>query len=434
MEPRHVLATILWDGGGDGTTLTQAANWAGDIVPGAADDAVIDIAATPTITHTTAGGTFSVNSLTCAENFTMSGGTLTVAAASSFSGVATISGGTLSGTGTVTIQSGGTLNMAGGFIPKLSPVNAGTINWSSGRIGGGSAPGYTITNQAGAVFSSTAANVSLNGNAGPNASLVNQGTLNVNAGTLRLQGGGGLGSAVVLAAATTLELSGGAFSHVTGTISGSGTTRFQGGTHTLTGVLTVSTLTSIDSTAFTGAGDLVLSAVTDWNSGSMTGTGTTTIATDATVNLVGGHASFDAVAGLTTNNGTINLSLGGVFEVTPLGGVFTNNGTFHVGRSRALLVSGDFTQGAGGVLDLDVQGASNTLFGRVLVTGAATLDGTVAFNFVGGFNPPLGVTFDFLNAVTRTGQFATTTLPAMTGKVGVVLYLATGARLAIQAA
>ena len=65
LESRQLLALITWDGGGDGTTLSQAANWAGDVTPGPADDAVVDIGGTPTIAH--ASGTFSALSLTIAE-------------------------------------------------------------------------------------------------------------------------------------------------------------------------------------------------------------------------------------------------------------------------------------------------------------------------------------------------------------------------------
>lgn len=41
LEPRHLLATIAWDGGGDRTSWHDAANWAGNIMPGTNDDAVI---------------------------------------------------------------------------------------------------------------------------------------------------------------------------------------------------------------------------------------------------------------------------------------------------------------------------------------------------------------------------------------------------------
>ena len=110
LESRQLLATITWDGGGDGTTLTQATNWSGDVLPGASDDAVINVAGTPTIAISS--GTFSVNSLDCAETFNMTGGTITVAAASTFSGALGLGGGTVNGAGNIAVTS--TMNWSGG--------------------------------------------------------------------------------------------------------------------------------------------------------------------------------------------------------------------------------------------------------------------------------------------------------------------------------
>src|SRR5205823_5090649 len=110
LEPRQLMASIAWDGTGDGTTLNQAANWAGDVLPGVADDAVINVAGAPTISLPF--GPYSVHSLTCAETFNMAGGTLTLAAASALSGPFSMSTGTLNGAGDLTISN--TFNWTGG--------------------------------------------------------------------------------------------------------------------------------------------------------------------------------------------------------------------------------------------------------------------------------------------------------------------------------
>ena len=54
LEPRQLLATIQWDGGpsGLGTNFHDPVNWDGDVLPGVADDAVISVAANPTISIT----------------------------------------------------------------------------------------------------------------------------------------------------------------------------------------------------------------------------------------------------------------------------------------------------------------------------------------------------------------------------------------------
>src|SRR5262249_57360237 len=40
LEGRVLLATRVWDGGGADANWTTAANWAGDVAPGAGDDLV----------------------------------------------------------------------------------------------------------------------------------------------------------------------------------------------------------------------------------------------------------------------------------------------------------------------------------------------------------------------------------------------------------
>src|SRR5580658_5413533 len=49
LEERRMLATIMWSGADDGTTWFDGGNWVGGNVPGAGDDAVIDISGNNTI-------------------------------------------------------------------------------------------------------------------------------------------------------------------------------------------------------------------------------------------------------------------------------------------------------------------------------------------------------------------------------------------------
>ena len=64
LEDRTVpTATITWDGGGGNFDWGTAANWAGDVLPGAADDVVIDFGANDfTVVHL--AGSTSIHSLT----------------------------------------------------------------------------------------------------------------------------------------------------------------------------------------------------------------------------------------------------------------------------------------------------------------------------------------------------------------------------------
>src|SRR5262249_2257212 len=85
-------------------------------------DVVIDIGdPTRTITHAT--GIDSVRSLTCRENFVLSGGTLALGEASVIEGTFSLLGGTLADTGTLTA--------------------AGSLFWTAGTMRG---PGRTVAN------------------------------------------------------------------------------------------------------------------------------------------------------------------------------------------------------------------------------------------------------------------------------------------------
>src|SRR5262245_29380819 len=64
LEPRLAPALFTCDGGGDGTTWADPGNWdspGNNLLPGAADDAVINVAGDITIVHD--AGTTSIRSL-----------------------------------------------------------------------------------------------------------------------------------------------------------------------------------------------------------------------------------------------------------------------------------------------------------------------------------------------------------------------------------
>jgi hypothetical protein len=122
-------------------------------VPGAADDAVIDLGANSfTVTHS--AGNDAVNSLTDQAAFTLSGGSLSFAAASMFGEALTLTkGATLSGAGDITVLGqfawlGGTVSgpagsslAANGGLVLNPPTN------SSDEL-----DGRSLTNNAAAVF------------------------------------------------------------------------------------------------------------------------------------------------------------------------------------------------------------------------------------------------------------------------------------------
>lgn len=44
-----LAGTVEWDGGGDGSSWNDAANWSGDEVPGSFDDVIIDVPGSLTV-------------------------------------------------------------------------------------------------------------------------------------------------------------------------------------------------------------------------------------------------------------------------------------------------------------------------------------------------------------------------------------------------
>jgi hypothetical protein len=107
----------VWTGNGDGVHWSDPANWTNNTVPGASEDASINVAANPTII---VDGTQSVHSVTSSEALDISG-SLSVATASTFNGAVTLAG-TLDGAGAATFNaaltwaSGGSMTGAGASI------------------------------------------------------------------------------------------------------------------------------------------------------------------------------------------------------------------------------------------------------------------------------------------------------------------------------
>src|SRR4051794_14769737 len=76
LEARKLLASVLWDGGGDGVNWTNGANWSNDAVPVSADDVTISVAANPSIII--GSGLQSIHSLQSDELLTVSGASTTL--------------------------------------------------------------------------------------------------------------------------------------------------------------------------------------------------------------------------------------------------------------------------------------------------------------------------------------------------------------------
>ncbi len=116
--------TVFWDGGGGNNSWHTAANWSGDVLPGPADDVVIDVPGEITVVHSSNSTT--VRSLRSQEGFQLSGGFLSLTAGNSF-----VNGPLRMSDGGLEIRGATTVFAAGGSVTN---TGANLTARSGGRI------------------------------------------------------------------------------------------------------------------------------------------------------------------------------------------------------------------------------------------------------------------------------------------------------------
>ena len=110
------------------------------------------------------------------------------------------------------------------------------------------------------------------------------------------------------------------------------------------------------------------------------------------------------VGGSLHSGGTINANV-------------TNSGNISPGSSPGILtINGNYTQGASGTLNMEIGGTIPGPSGhdQLVVTGMATLGGTLNASLINGFIPAPADSFTLIQAGSVTGAFATTNLPSGT--------------------
>lgn len=249
------------------------------------------------------------------------------------------------------------------------------------------------------------------------------GNLFVNAGTFTVDSAASSGTTLDMssggmtnAAGGTFQLNGNANFNGSGSLSNQGTLRIVAGANT---------------PSFTNAGSIVLdqSATNPFlNTGTLTNTGTiatsgasaNTSSINGTIDQTGSSASTSIPAGtkLSVSSPLLlkagKLSGGGTLQ----GSANNSGGIVAPGASPgSLAVSGDYTQGVGGSLEIEVAGTGVGQFDKLVVGGGAILGGTLALRPTTGYasSAALGDGIDFLTyGSTRSGQFAqATTTPSL---------------------
>jgi len=97
----------------------------------------------------------------------------------------------------------------------------------------------------------------------------------------------------------------------------------------------------------------------------------------------------------TAGFGSVSIQDGG--QLTASGITVGSNGTLVVDPAT-VDVSGNFTLTPGGLLSLDIAGTAPGSFSQLDIEGYGYFDGTIDFDFIDGFAPQAGQTFDLIDA------------------------------------
>ena len=380
-------------------------------------------------------------------------GTLILSGANTYTGATAVSAGTLAlgaaeridNQSAVTVAGGATFNLAGFGETVGSIGGAGNVALGAGTLTAGgdntSSMFSGVMSGTGGLIKRGTGTLTLSGtNTYSGATMVKAGTLALSdaelsgviinesattvSGMSLVSGGVQSSGALDLKSGASLTVSGTGFDWQGGTLVGGGNLTVQGGApfrvtgstvHTLNGPAI--TLANLDITG----GSLNLQAGTVNVSDTITvGSGTTLASQGATINAPTAtldlSGTFQSGAGSVTV-GNMKILAGGVLKGTGTLNADVNNlaGTVSPGLSPGILtIDGDYAQGAAGTLSMDIGGTVPGASGhdQLVVTGMATLGGTLNASLVNGFVPAAGNSFTLIKAGSVSGTFDTTNLPA----------------------
>jgi hypothetical protein len=322
-------------------------------------------------------------------------------------------------TGMLEATAGGTLILNGTYTNSSGTIAASGVGSLVQLNNGTSITGGTLTTSLGGLISDTGT-VTLNGltNAGTyqvtsasttilQNTITNNGTFNVlSGGALNISGNVSLlGGGAVSVLGTMQDNAGGNatlttdnFFTGTGNIGNNHMTLVSSGTiqSDTGGTLTIQT-----PGGFTNTGTLNVknnSTLLVNASGVTDNGGTTTIDLGSTLDNTGFTYTQTGSSTVTNVNGTLKATLvdikGGLLEGsgTITGNLTEEGGQFNPGNSPSTFnVSGNYTQTAGGTLDIELGGASS--FDILALTGTGTFAGALDIFSFGGFTPSDGEVF-----------------------------------------
>ena len=369
--PAWALANDCVWAGATSTDWTEPSNWTtcGLLAPQSADTATVSVGgaflpAIPGAASVAVAG-LTINAGVILEvDGTLELGNLTGIGQLKINGTLNWSSGSMTGSGTTLISSGGALNISGAGLKQImtrSIINSGTITWTG--AGSIDAAFTTFQNAASGIFDmqsdagfTSFAYMFLNsgtlkksagaGTSSFQATLKNFGTVVASSGTLALNGLAGSSADGTFQAATgaTLAFAAGTQTlSASSSVSGSGTVLFSGADVQVLGAYTVSGTTAITGGSVSfgapattaalevsggtlqGLGTLTVTGSCQWTGGAMAEAGVTAIASPATLTISGseiktlsartiqnaGSAIWSGTGDVEASDGAIILNLAG---------------------------------------------------------------------------------------------------------------------------
>ena len=367
----------------------------------------------------TAGGTFHAANITSLTN----NGTIAVAAGG---GAFQLSSSAYSGSGTVSVDTAGAFRLVGTTI-------TGPVNGAATDTGVVESTGTLTVGAGGAQLNVSGNGFRINGNKAGSPMLTNMAVVSVtggdksftgpvtNNGTWTEDGSGwsrGLNSHIFTNNGV-LNLPGSVnWNHTSGTnrlenAAGGVVNKTAGGTFSINVQTTNAGLIDIQSGAFNVNGGLTQTAA-----GART--------------VVRAGASLGGAA-LALGGGRLE-GAGTVGQNTTIGGATASPGV-GMGALGQLTFSGNYTQGAGGTLEIDVVARPPSSTDRIVVTGTMTLGGTAHVILPENFYPKLGDVYTIATSTSnnRVGVFATLTVDAPDGVEFELSYTTSSALLTVTA-
>jgi hypothetical protein len=454
--PTVLDGRCLVNGGSGAFTGTRAVTLRDSAVLDNLAGATFLLAGTGTLDAPGAGGSFTGPSGALRNEGDLrktSGGTSAVTAVFDNAGSAEVQAGTLNlagggdGTGSMSVSVGAILQFSGFFVYNLhassSVDGAGTVQFT--------APSLIGTNNATVAGSYTVASTVISAGSINFASDVAVSELTLSGGALTGAGdltvtnllnwtGGAMSGPGRTIITNSMKAGGGNGKALTGrTLRNAGTVFWSS-----TGGLAINNGAVLDNAPGATFSLQAATAITQGGSADVPGTfvnegtlrkqslGTTTIAipffTGGTVEVQSGTLSFPGTytqtAGITrlsggtlSAGGGVNLEGGTLSGTGAVNGNVTNSGLVSPGGAGAagtLTIDGDYTQTGTGVLLIDLGGlGAGTDYDQLVVSGRATLGGTLLVKLIGGFQPQAGDAFAIVTYGSHSGTFTTLDFPPL---------------------